>query len=112
MTRTLSPGGTWSYSLTNVSGNHWQTKVTSPPDPTVGNDTVIDFQGNITQYATSLLYETQRQVYQGSASPSNLLLTTITCYNGNYANCTTTAVSSPITQTDTYTQLPNGSTRL
>src|SRR6185437_5367193 len=35
LTRTLSSGGQWTYTRTQISGNHWQTKVTSPPDPTV-----------------------------------------------------------------------------
>jgi RHS repeat-associated protein len=117
LTRTLSPGGQWQYSRMQVSGAHWQTTVTSPPDPvnsgSASDVTVIDFQkdGN-TSVQSSNFYETQRQVYQGGVSPSNLLMTKTTCYNANYATCTTTAVSSPITQMDAYVQLPNGSTRL
>jgi len=55
MTRTVTPGGTWNYYRTQVAGNHWQTTVTSPPDPTVGNDTVIDFQqdSSTSQYANT-----------------------------------------------------------
>ncbi|HET9409269.1 MAG TPA: RHS repeat-associated core domain-containing protein [Candidatus Sulfotelmatobacter sp.] len=34
------------------------------------------------------------------------------CYNANYANCTTTAVSSPISQTDAYTTPAGGTARL
>jgi hypothetical protein len=61
-----------------------------------------------TTVATYNLYETQRQVYQGSISPSNLLATSILCYNTNYANCNSSSVtvSSPISQTDAYTELP------
>ncbi len=114
MTRTLSPGGTWNYYRTPVSGNHWQTKVTSPPDPSVGDDTIIDFQqDNYTGYgATHNFYETQRQVYQGSSSSGTLLSTSTMCYNANYSNCTTTVVTSPITQRDYYTQPAGGQWRL
>jgi len=65
-----------------------------------------------TSEPTYNLYETQRQVYQGTISSSNLLITTVRCYNGNYASCATGTVSSPITQTDAYRQLPNGKARL
>src|SRR5262249_44609883 len=50
MTRTLSPGGQWTYARTQTSGNHWHTKITTPSDPQnagnppPGDDTVIDFQ--------------------------------------------------------------------
>ncbi len=114
LTRTLTPGGEWQYARTQVSGAHWQTQITSPPDPvnsgSASDVTVIDFQqdGNTTIPSPDF-YETQRQVNQGA---STLLLTTTRCYNTNYANCPTTAVSSPITQVDTYSQLPNSSVRL
>jgi hypothetical protein len=103
-TRTLTaaptPARVWTYTRTQVSGNHWQTKVTTPPDPqNAGNasdDTVIDFQKDSSNGSYSF-YETQRQAYQG-ASGGTLLLTTLTCWNGNTSNCTTTAVSSAISQ--------------
>jgi len=70
LTRTVSPGGIWKYSRTQVSGAHWQTKITTPPDPTVGNDTAIDFQQDATTGygATYDFFETQRLAYQGSSS--------------------------------------------
>jgi RHS repeat-associated protein len=114
LTRTLSPGGQWQYARTQASGAHWQTQITSPPDPvnagSASDVTLIDFQqdGN-TNVPSTNFYETQRQVKQGS---STTLLTVTKCYNANYTNCPTTAVSSPISQTDTYSQLPNGSVRL
>jgi RHS repeat-associated protein len=43
---------------------------------------------------------------------ATLLATVIKCYNAVYANCATAAVATPITQTDVYSQLPNGSARL
>ena len=113
-TRTLTPGGAWQYARTQISGA-WQTQVTSPPDPVNQNSasdvTVIDFQqdGNTTAPPSPNFYETQRQVNQGASTP---LVTITTCYNAKYANCPTTAVSSPITQIDAYSQLPNGAIRL
>lgn len=88
----------WTYARTQVLGSHWQTKITSP----AGDDTVIDFQqdGLVTNPPTSFprnFFETQRVAYQG-ASGGTVLQTTITCYNGNTTSCTTTSVSSPITQ--------------
>ncbi len=113
LTRTLTPGGEWQYARTQVSGAHWQTSVTSPPDPvnsgSASDVTMIDFQqdGN-TSYPTYNFYETQRKVYQGAATGTPLS-TFVTCYNAHYASCATTGVSNPITQTDRYTQVPNGS---
>lgn len=110
LTRTLSPGGEWQYSRSQISGAHWQTTVTSPPDPVNQNSasdvTVIDFQqdGNTTA-PTYNFYETQRKVYQGPATGTPLATYT-TCYNANYASCVTTPVDTPITQRDAYTQLP------
>jgi len=85
----------WNYARATGSGNARTTTITDPQ----GNVTVIQFQ---------TLYETQRQIYQGAASPSNLLQTITTCYNGNTSNCTSTSVSSPITQRNITTQLSGG----
>lgn len=109
LVRTTNPGGPWTYVRTQISGNHWQTKVTTPPDPTVGDDTVIDFQkDNATPPAgdqnTNNFYETQRLTYQGSSSSGTLLQTATTCYNGNTSSCATTSVSSPISQRNVTTQ--------
>ncbi len=95
LTRALSsPGGQWSYSRNHVSGNHWQTTVTSP----AGDNTVLDFMedsatGNVATYS---FYETNRQIKQLISGVQTLQLTTTTCWNGNTSNCTTTAVTSPI----------------
>jgi RHS repeat-associated protein len=51
-------------------------------------------------------------VYQGSQSPNNLLLTSVRCYNGNYQSCAAATVSTPISETDAYSVLANGSTNL
>lgn len=82
LTRT-TPDGAWTYS---VSGS--ATTITDPQ----ANQTALQFQG---------IYETGRQVYQGSASPGTLLSSLSTCYNG----CTGPA-SLPITQVNTTTVLP------
>jgi RHS repeat-associated protein len=90
LNRTLSPGGPWQYSRSGSSPVQ-----TTQIDP-AGNQTLVDFEG---------VYETQRQVYQGS---STLLSTTINCYNGNsiLSSCYNTAVSPPITEQVTYRYLP------
>jgi RHS repeat-associated protein len=111
LTRTVSPGGEWQYGRTQVSGNHWQTKVTTPPDPSnsnVSDVTVIDFEEDSS--ATNNFYETQRVVNEGASTALN---TTITCYNGNGvsspSSCPTTAVASPISRTTVFNYLPTSS---
>jgi len=86
----------WNYARTPGSGAAYTTTVTDPQ----GNNTVIQFQG---------IYETQRQVYQGAISPSNLLKTTTVCYNGNTTNCTSTVFAAPISQRNVTVQLPGAS---
>jgi RHS repeat-associated protein len=105
-----------------VSGKHWQTKITSPPDPlnqgSVGDDTVIDFQqdSSTAQYGnTHNFFETQRQVFQGSQSSGTILSQTITCYNTagpTPANCPTASVSTLISRVTTFSYLPNTSGRV
>src|SRR5262249_23515549 len=56
---------------------------------------------------SNMMFEVQRQDYQGSGT---LLKTTTTCYNGNLTSCasiTYTSLHFPITETDAYTQ-PQG----
>jgi RHS repeat-associated protein len=96
-----TPDGTWTYARTPGSGAAYTTTITDPTTPTA-NQTVIQFQG---------LYETQRQVYQGSSTSGTLLETVNTCYNGNTTNCTSAAVGLPITQRTVFTQLPDSSGR-
>ena len=88
-----TPDGTWTYARTLGTGAASTTTVTDPR----GNVTVIQFQG---------IFETQRQIYQGS---STLLETTITCYNGNTTNCPTTAITLPITERTAFLEWPGGS---
>ena len=89
ITRT-TPDGTWTYAHSE-SGAAWNTLITDPQ----GNQTNMNFQG---------IYETQRQVYQGTTG-GTLLRQWTTCYNGNTTNCNSTAITLPITQrtvTDQY----------
>jgi RHS repeat-associated protein len=111
LTRQLSPGGTWTYTRSNVSGSQWRTTVTDPTTPT-GNQTVIDFQkDSATGSPTNNFFETQRLVYQGNTS-GTLLHTSITCYNTanpTPSSCTTTAVATPISRRVTFNYLPDSS---
>jgi RHS repeat-associated protein len=97
--RVLSDGAswtaTWLYSRTLGTGAASSTTTTDPAN----NVTVEQFQG---------IYETQRSIYQGSASSSNLLKTVNSCYNGNTSNCPSTAITLPITQRNINTVLSGG----
>jgi RHS repeat-associated protein len=88
LTRT-TPDGAWTYAHSET-GTAWTTTVTDPQS----NQTSMSFQG---------IYETERQVYQGS---STLLKTLIACYNGNTSSCNTTAITLPITQRAVTLQWP------
>ena len=70
----------WTYAHTE-SGTAWTTTVTDPQS----NQTVYNFQG---------IYETERQIKQGSS----VLEDVSTCYNGTSSSCNTTAITLPITQ--------------
>ena len=89
-----TPDGTWIYAQAKNTGAASTTTITDP----LGNISTLSFQG---------IYPTQQLAYQGAASPSNLLRTVTTCYNGNTTNCTSTAVALPITQRNIFTVLPN-----
>jgi len=86
--------GAWTYTNSNNSS-------------TAGNYTVTvkDPSSNYTVYSFAGEYQTQKQVYQGTVAPSNLLSTTVTCYNGNFTTCATPAEVPvlPFTQIDQYT---------
>jgi YD repeat-containing protein len=99
LSRTVTPGGPWTYSR-SLSGSTWTTTVLDPAN----NNTVINFaKDSATTNPTNNFYELQRQVYQGT---SNLLLTTTNCWNNNFTTCPTQAVKSPITKLDHYRSLP------
>jgi RHS repeat-associated protein len=121
LTRQLWPfgqqsGPQWTYSRSQVgTDHHWETTVTTPPDPqnqpSVGNDTVIDFQTYAAPHqAAPNFYETQRVIYQGASTANNVLLTLLTCYNVHFSNCTTTALAGSISQKDVFQEVPQGST--
>jgi RHS repeat-associated protein len=96
LTRT-TPDGTWTYAQVKGTGAASTTTITDPTTPTA-NQTVVQFQG---------IYETQRQVYQGSTS-GTLLETINTCYNVTAPPCTGTAVGLPITVRSVTPQFPSG----
>jgi RHS repeat-associated protein len=81
----------WTYAHSE-SGTAWTTTLTDPQN----NQTVLNFQG---------IYETERQVYQGSGA---LLKTTFTCYNGAAVPCNSTAITLPIASRAHYVQWPGG----
>ncbi len=98
LTRTVTPGGAWTYARTGTA----PATTTTITDP-LSNDSVIQFQG---------IYETQRDVYQGSP-PGTLLGTTYTCYNAATSPCNSTAITLPINSRAVITSLPSaGSTTL
>jgi|GEM_PF-1213310 len=114
LTRTLSgigfpgSGGKWSYDRSG-SGSSWTTTISDP----AGNQSVLNFfKDTATTANTNSFYESNRQIYQGSASSGTLLETIQHCYNaaaysGN--NCGNTAVASPITGLQVKTFNPDGS---
>lgn len=79
----------WQYAHSE-NGTAWTTTITDP----AGNQTVMNFQN---------IYETKRQVYQGT---STLLETVDTCYNGASIPCTSTAVTLPISDHTVQITLP------
>ncbi len=86
-----TPDGTWKYVRTLTLDSYGQpsTSTNTITDP-MGNQTVVNFGGG---------YETQRQIYTGTASGTTLE-TLITCYNGNTTNCATATASSITTPTE------------
>jgi RHS repeat-associated protein len=106
---TTAPSQTWLYDRSPLGTNLFSTTVTDPNS----NQTIINFaEDSNTSVPTYNFYETQRQVKQLISGTQTLLATSIKCYNAHYASCATANVTSPISQTDTYSELPNGSTRL
>jgi RHS repeat-associated protein len=97
LTRTLTPGGVWTYQ-NNASGTSSTTYIIDPvSSPT--SIVNINFQG---------IYETSRRTYNKDANGTTLVETDVTCYNGNTANCDTTAVTTPISQRTATRQLAGG----
>lgn len=103
LSRTTSDGTT-DYSRSG-SGSAWTTTILDASSPR--NQTIIKFQtaGNPANF-----YETNRVVNQGL---STALLTSDICYNAAVEpNCSTTALTLPITEVKRYTVLPNGNQSL
>lgn len=88
----MTPDGSWTYTHTPpASGSKLSTT------------TVVDPQGNETDYLFFGQYQLQRKVFQLVSGVQTLLGTDVTCYNGNFANCTNvTSITPPITRTDIY----------
>jgi RHS repeat-associated protein len=111
LTRTLTPGGTWTYARTYTgTGTKWTTTVTDPTTAP-GNQTVITFQeDSATTNKTNNFYETSRLTYQGTTT-GTLLQTSIMCYNGGSVttpvNCPITSVASPILRKTAFNYLPD-----
>jgi RHS repeat-associated protein len=115
LNRTDDTGAMWSYTRGTPSkalgpGAAWTTTIMAPEQNSTRNTYVASFSED--SGSTNNPYLTQEQFYQGSNSPSNLLQTTIQCYNANYASCAGATISTPFTQVDTYKELPSGSARL
>jgi YD repeat-containing protein len=87
----------WKYVNNKTTSN--QASVTVNVTDPAGNLTIVSFDGSVSGY------QTESQSYQGSGGTP--LVTTITCYNGTFTNCTTTNAGPrgalAITQTDVFT---------
>ncbi len=80
----------WTYAHSE-SGTAWTTAITDPQ----GNETDVNFQA-VSVSSEWQAYETQRQIYQGSAASGALLETVNTCYNAAASPCNSTAITLPI----------------
>jgi RHS repeat-associated protein len=91
---------TWLYYYGGNSSGGTNTYVWDPQ----GNETILSFTG---------LYETQRQVWQGSSSAGNGLVTILTCWNGvSSSTCGPGAtVTQPIQSRVQYKELPGTASR-
>lgn len=103
MTRTIydsvsGTSSTWTYTNTNSSSTPGNYTLTAQ-DPGA-NQTVYHFSGE---------YQTEKQVYQGTATGTPLAAVVV-CYNGIFSNCIapSSVPTLPMSRTDTYTSL-NGS---
>ena len=114
----IPTGGTISYSYTggnngiNCADGSSATLTRTTPDgawtythsPTIATTLVTDPQGNQTNLNFSGIYETERQIYQGTTS-GTLLKTIYACYNAAAPPCNT-PVTLPITEKSVYVQWP------
>jgi RHS repeat-associated protein len=93
-------------SFSNYSGPVESSGFVYSGDPT-SSTTVTDPLGNVSVYKFFQTYELQRQVYKGAVAPANLLMTRLTCYNANFANCAAATPGPLIVQKDLYTTMYN-----
>lgn len=109
LTRTLnsdsgSAASTWTYARTPGSGTS-QTAVVDG----LGNHKTYSFvlPTNPPSGVTAVYYETQRNIYEGAATGTPVVVRQ-TCYNAESSPCATTKITIPVNQIDTYESL-NGS---
>ena len=92
---------TWTYTRTPGAG-------TSQTNVVDGLNNALNYSfvaaGNQAAGITAAYYETQRSIYNGSATGTPVL-SRATCYNAAKVPCTTTAFSFPVSQLDTYETL-------
>ncbi|MGH7972635.1 MAG: hypothetical protein ACREIC_28310, partial [Limisphaerales bacterium] len=95
LTRTVNPGGQWSYTRTDVSGSEWKTVLTDPGS----NVTTFYFQSvTPSQSIIPSFYETERDLPGG-------LETSYSCYNGATKPCNTTTIPLPLTRRTVWTTM-------
>ena len=99
-----SAGSTWTYTRSTGTGTS-QTAIVDG----LGNHKTYNFveASNQPTGTTAVYYETSRTIDQGT---STVVLTRNTCYNGAASPCTTSALSLPIAQIDTYETLNSAET--
>lgn len=105
--------GTWTYARAyNSTTKLWTTTVTDP----LGDQSVHTFGASGSGYYVPLpQYEIQSKVYQNIGGTQTLLKTVVTCYDGNFTNCSSAEFPAKYSngvlawpfQKDVYTYLPN-----
>lgn len=93
----ITADGSWTFQHASSSSTASATTVTDAKN----NQMVVNFENG---------FETQRQVYQGSATGTPLQTIT-TCYNGNNTSCATSTIKLPITELSSILTLPNGNAK-
>jgi RHS repeat-associated protein len=100
-------------SLTRVTGDSTSPRsyTRGPINSNATSTTVQDEKGNQSVYqftiSSGLFYETERAIYQGTTSGTNLL-NQYTCYNGASPSCNGAAITLPISETIALTSYNNG----
>ncbi len=97
LTKTVGDGNGNTSAWTYVSGynsSHISPFNVTATDP-AGNDTFYTFAGE---------FQLASQIYQGAVSPSNLVSSTVTCYNGHFSNCSSVISALQINETSVIQQ--------